>query len=74
MSNAWDCLVCGAPATRQTRDTEEPLCEAHGGYDGDDFEGWDDSEGYDELDFDEEDRYNEFDAQDGVNLAEMEED
>ena len=25
------CLKCGAPATRATRDMEEPLCWAHGG-------------------------------------------
>ena len=68
------CLLCGAPATRATRDTDEPLCEVHGGYDGD---GADEYEFYDELgelDFDDDDRYNELDLQDGVNLAEMEED
>ena len=33
------CLKCGAAATRETRDSDEPLCWAHGGGEPPDAEG-----------------------------------
>jgi hypothetical protein len=33
------CLKCGAPATRETADTDEPMCWAHGGGDPPEVDG-----------------------------------
>jgi len=35
----WPCLKCGAPATRESADTESPLCWAHGGGDPPEVDG-----------------------------------